>query len=184
MSRPSRARGLKLLARVLAVLKRLSRPSRARGLKRRMDVNCWPVLVAPLAGAWIETVSLSCAFSRSMSRPSRARGLKHERVLTNAGFGQSRPSRARGLKQKRARFLTRYFTVAPLAGAWIETDGSTVLVDLFKSRPSRARGLKQEMVQAMYDYEMSRPSRARGLKRFRSLTGGCQSGRAPRGRVD
>ena len=33
-------------------------------------------------------------------------------------------------------------TVAPLAGAWIETASSAVAMACFGSRPSRARGLK------------------------------------------
>jgi len=55
MSRPSRARGLKLDVRDLAERHDASRPSRARGLKHWRD----PISNLPL-----------------LSRPSRARGLK------------------------------------------------------------------------------------------------------------
>ena len=55
MSRPTRARGLKLSLRIsgLKVLK--SRPTRARGLKQWEYVIPYVILVAPHAGAWIET---------------------------------------------------------------------------------------------------------------------------------
>ena len=55
-----------------------SRPSRARGLKRfwRLDPTR-PMQVAPLAGAWIETIGMQTIGARlTRSRPSRARGLK------------------------------------------------------------------------------------------------------------
>ena len=80
----------------------LSRPSRARGLKHLKKVSKHKeVIVAPFAGAWIETVGIdrgrpiddvapfagawieTCAGCgtkyNGMSRPSRARGLKPER---------------------------------------------------------------------------------------------------------
>ena len=56
-------------------------------------------MVAPLAGAWIET-AVGCGA---------------------ASWSVSRPSRARGLKQILAKMAERSNKVAPLAGAWIET---------------------------------------------------------------
>ena len=82
--------------------------------------------VAPLAGAWIETLLL--------------------RYDDNAV--KSRPSRARGLKQEKSCILHIISLVAPLAGAWIETGFGMLRVDdRLMSRPSRARGLK--LVKAM-----------------------------------
>jgi len=55
-SRPSRARGLKLVDGGPEVPEGVSRPSRARGLKLafyHLDVD--DIEVAPLTGAWIET---------------------------------------------------------------------------------------------------------------------------------
>jgi len=55
-SRPTRARGLKLATSRRAKPSQVSRPTRARGLKHKghiIDPN--PVMVAPHAGAWIET---------------------------------------------------------------------------------------------------------------------------------
>ena len=58
----------------------------------------------------------------------------------------------------------RMFTVAPPAGAWIETGmAKSKYTEDFPSRPPRARGLKLD--HAPDDY-------------------GCRRRRAPRGRVD
>ena len=54
--------------------------------------------VAPLAGAWIEILSLIFLSSLTPSLPSRERGLKSRRLQASFGTVQ----------------------VAPLAGAWIE----------------------------------------------------------------
>ena len=80
-----------------------SRPPRARGLKPRRQPE-----------------DRSCP----VSRPPRARGLKPGGKGKEAYTRLSHPSRARGLKlHERAQELhTRL--VAPLAGAWIETDRS------------------------------------------------------------
>ena len=55
MSRPTRARGLKCLFRVVQASASLSRPTRARGLKchSQRSINL-QITVAPHAGAWIE----------------------------------------------------------------------------------------------------------------------------------
>ena len=82
-SRPSRARGLKLVIPCQEAGTAWSRPSRARGLKQSF-VHCseWQSLVAPLAGAWIETSLARRRHMSRTSRPSRARGLK--RLITTS----------------------------------------------------------------------------------------------------
>ena len=56
LSRPTRARGLKLRAPVFVGLFQLSRPTRARGLKRLTYTRGHTLDgVAPHTGAWIET---------------------------------------------------------------------------------------------------------------------------------
>ena len=56
------------------------------------------------------------------SRPSRARGLKPVLALLPVPCKfPSRPSRARGLKPQSERLSKTLTSVAPLAGAWIET---------------------------------------------------------------
>ena len=99
-------------------------------------------VVAPLAGAWIETVLIIILLTAPPSRPSRARGLKHG---------------ATGQRGQRGH-------VAPLAGAWIETTPPARRLRRGWSRPSRARGLKLDELKIIYDIILSRPSRARGLK--------------------
>ena len=56
-----------------------------------------------------------------MSLPSRERGLKQRAFGYSVPFPRSLPSRERGLKQLDCVQDTAQSTVAPLAGAWIET---------------------------------------------------------------
>ena len=57
-SRPSRARGLKPEDNPYVIAAAVSRPSRARGLKQTVQsTNGSHAEVAPLAGAWIETLT-------------------------------------------------------------------------------------------------------------------------------
>ena len=54
-----------------------SRPARARGLKLAWaSAIILPAIVAPRAGAWIETSSVTVPTLAERSRPARARGLK------------------------------------------------------------------------------------------------------------
>ena len=57
-SRPMRARGLKHDMNLTFCFNDMSRPMRARGLKRfRCRPYPWRAMVAPHAGAWVETCS-------------------------------------------------------------------------------------------------------------------------------
>ena len=77
---------------------------RERGLKRnRFRPISLLNIVAPHAGAWIETDSNKCNIGRLMSLPMRERGLKQD-TLVGAVIGSA---------------------VAPHAGAWIETFDTT-----------------------------------------------------------
>ena len=91
----------------------MSRPARARGLKPNSTWTEYSVLVAPRAGAWIETAGNQNAIAPAKSRPARARGLKHANFLS----WQAR-------------------RVAPRAGAWIETKKRN------RKRKSRSRALR------------------------------------------
>jgi len=100
-----------------------SRPTRARGLKPgRLNALTWQAYVAPHAGAWIETLEdhLKRGTYRK-SRPTRARGLKLYIPYPIIINGMSRPTRARGLKPEPQLQHNRNRSVAPHAGAWIET---------------------------------------------------------------
>ena len=78
----------------------MSLPSRERGLKCLDTVRIGQyIIVAPLAGAWIEIWN-------SLSETER--------------FTPSLPSRERGLKSELTGTPKQIAWVAPLAGAWIE----------------------------------------------------------------
>ena len=79
MSRPTRARGLKLDAVAAVAVFLLSRPTRARGLKLRQTIEQRGI---------------------NQSRPTRARGLKPYNVGLSTVRNGSRPTRARGLKHR------------------------------------------------------------------------------------
>ena len=120
-SHPSRVRGLKLIYIDPETKPKESHPSRVRGLKpfiRRVIVG--NELVAPLTGAWIETLKDMSSFLEQKSHPSRVRGLKHRKVMKQCRTDWSHPSRVRGLK---------LFT-------FIKPNQDT------RSHPSRVRGLK------------------------------------------
>ena len=55
--------------------------------------------VAPLAGAWIETLLSRICKKNVQSLPSRERGLKQAADVQPNGGAESLPSRERGLKQ-------------------------------------------------------------------------------------
>jgi len=142
-------------------------------------------LVAPLAGAWIETISESHAADQPRSRPSRARGLKQMDATGNKTTRKSRPSRARGLKLLHPERQAIQVQSRPSRARGLKlVPTCRAPVRIATSRPSRARGLKPTRFQNQNKAGKSRPSRARGLK----LDGAPQiselAGRAPRGRVD
>jgi len=98
--------------------------------------------VAPRAGAWIETACRLRLDPQAMSRPVRARGLKLAPYELLNGY-RSRPVRARGLKPDITLSPEEQLEVAPRAGAWIETRLAQGCSVTLPSRPVRARGLKQ-----------------------------------------
>ena len=78
--------------------------------------------VAPFAGAWIETNWAIRLLRRTNgSLPSRERGLKLVPRGWTLNAIASLPSRERGLKRDFASAGVLTESVAPFAGAWIET---------------------------------------------------------------
>ena len=74
-----------------------------------MNLNPLYVIVAPYAGAWIETVCITDFVETPIRSPlTRGRGLKHVKFLEDRVI----------------------FVVAPYAGAWIETNVKTSLVSM------------------------------------------------------
>ena len=83
----------------------------------------------------------------------------------------SLPSRERGLKPVQALPLFVRCSVAPLAGAWIETFIlPSILRKPIMSLPSRERGLKPDFSNVSEYGRGSLPSRERGLKQQKIST--------------
>ena len=71
-------------------------------------------------------------------------------------------------------------TVAPHAGAWIETVQLAQLRVLSRpSHPTRVRGLKLDMEIELYSSKQSHPTRVRGLKLTPNYAGGLYDRVAP-----
>ena len=86
--------------------------------------------------------ALSVPFDFDLSLPSRERGLKSFLTTAFAVAVLSLPSRERGLKFIYVPYNLDRFSVAPLAGAWIEISCNEHTKIESKSLPSRERGLK------------------------------------------
>ena len=76
----------------------------------------------------------------------------------------SHPSRVRGLKRYDRFGINDMRSIAPFAGARIETDVCDVFARRAKSHPSRVRGLKPRYATKRRTIAESHPSRVRGLK--------------------
>ena len=101
------------------------------------------LIVAPLAGAWIEMDKvIPVEVKKSKSHPSRVRGLKSVILVLSMSWMVSHPSRVRGLKY--------------LMGGKV---GEALM-----SHPSRVRGLKFFAGIGLAVGLWSHPSRVRGLK--------------------
>src|SRR5690606_9346204 len=80
------------------------------------------LLVAPHAGAWIETSASHTPRSLGAVAPHAGAWIETVRGKVNYPSAlMSRPTRARGLKQKGYAIPAPPLEVAPHAGAWIET---------------------------------------------------------------
>ena len=86
--------------------------------------------VAPLVGAWIETLIIQVCWEELLSHPSWVRGLK-----------------------QRSSARKSFITVAPLVGAWIETIPLENTVRNPSSHPSWVRGLKLGLSSSRTDYK-------------------------------
>ena len=82
-------------------------------------------VVAPHAGAWIETLYGRCPSEKDKS---------------------SHPMRVRGLKLQQSHRSGAASLVAPHAGAWIETDALLLNAERLGSHPMRVRGLKHRQI--------------------------------------
>ena len=99
-----------------------SHPSRVRGLKYFYLLKRHvAIVVAPLAGAWIEMLRKSSKpSSTSLSHPSRVRGLKCSTRSTDLRCNSVAPLAGAWIEIKCPSSPKKAALVAPLAGAWIE----------------------------------------------------------------
>ena len=98
------------------------------------------------------------------SHPMRVRGLKLTHYTIDPDKARSHPMRVRGLKHYETYIVNLHSSVAPHAGAWIETHQTAISYFRWLSHPMRVRGLKPiERVCAPQD-KVSHPMRVRGLK--------------------
>ena len=79
------------------------------------------VIVAPHAGAWIETDFVDDIISYADVAPHAGAWIETVYYPSMIDHYMSHPTRVRGLKHKRHMDLTDAYAVAPSAGAWIET---------------------------------------------------------------
>ena len=148
-SHPTRVRGLKHYHAGMSAggNRGSSHPTRVRGLKHTgLPAAPAPArVVAPHAGAWIET---PCSTKRiivtDVVAPHAGAWIETDgHGISPIGRGSSHPTRVRGLKLCLASRLSSCDGVAPHAGAWIET--SLYHASRSSSRsshPTRVRGLK------------------------------------------
>ena len=120
-----------------------SRPSRARGLKLLAILWCAaPGWVAPLAGAWIETSSATqCALSKQVA-PLAGAWIETVTMRYSRACSLVAPLAGAWIETLLQGLVFLRVLVAPLAGAWIETHITVRYHHYHWSRPSRARGLK------------------------------------------
>ena len=94
--------------------------------------------VAPLVGAWIETLPYGGLQNTFSSLPSWERGLKQELESKFRTMDyRSLPSWERGLKHRGGKTALRWIAVAPLVGAWIETGSLSAATGTFAGRSPR-----------------------------------------------
>jgi len=138
-------------------------------------------MVAPRAGAWIETCGAKISCAEHMSPLAQGRGLKRDPAYHYRWRGRSPLAQGRGLKQKeyamvlgeeasplaqgRGLKLGKYLIkcilcyVAPRAGAWIETSYQDALMKRLESPLAQGRGLKQKVFELVFIMILRRPSR-------------------------
>ena len=145
MSHPLRVRGLKQDRGFYTLPDSAVAPPAGAWIEtQRSYWQLHPLRVAPPAGAWIETCALMTSENRlpvappagawietwrswtkgtiwPRSHPLRVRGLKPQRCRGYYHPFRSHPLRVRGLKHSGLPSTARPGSVAPPAGAWIET---------------------------------------------------------------
>ena len=101
--------------------------------------------VAPITGAWIETLQLKRPSLKTLVAPITGAWIETTPKTQLRVSLQSHPSRVRGLKQLDKNNFAENI-VAPITGAWIETIVFVLLAQVLMSHPSRVRGLKPQCI--------------------------------------
>ena len=83
--------------------------------------------VAPLVGAWIETLHIQVNAVEELVAPLVGAWIETEDIDGSAARPESHPSWVRGLKPTVLFMVVIALSVAPLVGAWIETFDATFL---------------------------------------------------------
>ena len=123
MSPPSRGRGLKLFRYVDNYVDNMVAPFAGAWIETLLQSpKAHAAKVAPFAGAWIETLSRRCMGCKSSVAPFAGAWIETcVMTMLESWSPASPPSRGRGLKQSCAGRQSGIAVVAPFAGAWIET---------------------------------------------------------------
>ena len=97
---------------------------RERGLKLgRSSIRSFELTSLPMRERGLKLKQHDELIEKALSLPMRERGLKRGVLGVFRELGLSLPMRERGLKRRRPRASHPALTVAPHAGAWIETAG-------------------------------------------------------------
>ena len=136
-SHPSWVRGLKQVLDLFPDSRVMSHPSWVRGLKLSVRRTSWLLCVAPLVGAWIETLAFTLFDLEYSVAPLVGAWIETLIVLYNKLCSH----------------------VAPLVGAWIETTSRDVVVRGRASHPSWVRGLKLKSLIPYLILKLSRTPR-------------------------
>jgi len=137
-----------------------------RGLKPALaKVSSSNKLVAPLAGAWIETDACQMDADEIMVAPLAGAWIETFFYISSPDQTDVAPLAGAWIETGHPRNALQILSqVAPLAGAWIETPRVLPLPHPPLSHPSRVRGLKRDSGRTVGEVFESHPSRVRGLK--------------------
>ena len=124
-----RVRGLKRKSLKTGEVLSESHPVRVRGLKHFQFIQqILFAIVAPRAGAWIETgLSGNDHGCRGSSHPVRVRGLKPDLPLRCPAGTVVAPRAGAWIETFNLIAINELLNVAPRAGAWIETSMSDLI---------------------------------------------------------
>ena len=188
-----------------------SLPARERGSKQLSRCTRSSIcVVAPRAGAWIETMRLTAhVVAMTLSLPARERGSKHVYASSQRDWPRSLPARERGSKHHKRdasqphrrrrsprgsvdRNAWRLRTVSGHARRRSPrgsvdrnlSDSRRMLARRRWSLPARERGSKRMQAPDTLWHARSLPARERGSKLHRCTVSSCNTRRSPRGSVD